>query len=136
MTETEREAFLADLHVAVLSVERPEGPPLAGPVWYRYAPGGAVEFQCDASSVKARLVKAAGRVTMCVQQEQAPYKYVTVSGPAEIVDTSFDDSVELAVRYLGETEGRAYAEGIKGDEVVMVRVTPERWLSVDYGKLG
>ena len=42
MTETEREAFLAGLHVGVLGVERADGPPLVLPVWYSYEPGGEV----------------------------------------------------------------------------------------------
>jgi hypothetical protein len=33
MSTTEREAFLADLHVGVLEVERADGPPLVTPVW-------------------------------------------------------------------------------------------------------
>ncbi|HAS08990.1 MAG TPA: pyridoxamine 5'-phosphate oxidase, partial [Acidimicrobiaceae bacterium] len=40
MTVEEREQFLADVHVGVLAVERPDGPPLAVPVWYDYRPGG------------------------------------------------------------------------------------------------
>ena len=38
MSVEEREQFLADVHVGVLAVERPDGPPLAVPVWYDYRP--------------------------------------------------------------------------------------------------
>ena len=42
MTEQEREAFLADLHVGVISIPRPDGPPLTVPIWYDYEPGGDI----------------------------------------------------------------------------------------------
>ena len=41
MTVEEREAYLADLHVGVVSVAGADGrAPLAVPVWYRYEPAG------------------------------------------------------------------------------------------------
>ena len=72
MSTTERESFLADLHVGVLAVERADGPPLVTPVWYRYQPGAEVELSTDASSVKGRLLAAAGRATLCAQREELP----------------------------------------------------------------
>jgi nitroimidazol reductase NimA-like FMN-containing flavoprotein (pyridoxamine 5'-phosphate oxidase superfamily) len=44
MTRTEREQFLAGVHVGVLSVASVEGGgPLAVPVCYSYQPGGTVD---------------------------------------------------------------------------------------------
>ena len=40
MTAAEREAFLADLHVGVLSIAREGRAPLSAPIWYDYEPGG------------------------------------------------------------------------------------------------
>ena len=84
MTESERQDFLAGLHVGVLGIERADGPPLVLPVWYSYEPGGEVEVLTSASSIKGRLAAAAGRASLCAQQEELPYKYVTVEGVAEI----------------------------------------------------
>lgn len=39
MSKQERDDLLAALDVAVLAVERPDGPPLVFPIWYRYTPG-------------------------------------------------------------------------------------------------
>ena len=36
MTVDEREAFLADLHVGILSISRAEKGPIALPIWYEY----------------------------------------------------------------------------------------------------
>jgi len=139
MTESERQEFLAGLHVGVLGLERPDGPPLVVPVWYSYEPGGEVVVLTSAGSVKGRLAAAAGRGSLCAQQEELPYKYVTVEGPIEI-DVLGDDAhaaVEpMAIRYLGDEMGRGYAAGSIADDEIRIRLRPERWLSVDYAKPG
>ena len=135
MTTTERESFLADLHVGVLAVERADGPPLITPIWYRYEPGGAVEFSTDASSVKGRLLVAAGRATLCVQREALPYAYVTVDGPVTFGEASDDVRRDIAVRYLGPEMGQAYMASNASGDNTLVRLTPQRWHTVDYTKL-
>jgi PPOX class probable F420-dependent enzyme len=138
MTESERQEFLAGLHVGVLAIERADGPPLAVPVWYSYEPGGDVEVLTSASSLKGRLAAAAGRASLCAQQEELPYKYVTVEGAIEVVALDAAASaaavVPMAVRYLGEEMGRAYAANSVGPDDVVIRLHPERWFSVDYAK--
>ena len=135
MTRDERESFLADVHVGVLAVERSDGPPLAAPVWYRYSPGGAVEVLTERSSIKGRLLGAAGRASICAQREELPYSYVSVEGPVEIVEATLEDRIAMAVRYLGDTAGRAYTEQTLAVDDILVRLTPERWFTVDYAKL-
>jgi PPOX class probable F420-dependent enzyme len=138
MTKPEREKFLADTHVAVVSVAEPGRGPLTVPVWYRYEPGGVVRFVTGGSSRKARLMRAAGRFSLCVQTEAPPYKYVTVEGPAAIGGTpDFErDFRAMAVRYLGEAMAEVYlaATASEREGAVLVELTPERWLTVDYSK--
>jgi PPOX class probable F420-dependent enzyme len=136
MERTAAEAFLAGTHVGVLAVERPAGPPLLGPIWYAYEPGGEVHFVIGRSSEKARLLAAAGRASFCAQSEDLPYAFVTVDGPV-VVDDGVDEElrISLAVRYLGTELGAAYAESTKGPENVLARLTPERWRSNDYSKI-
>ncbi|WP_116995685.1 pyridoxamine 5'-phosphate oxidase family protein [Desertimonas flava] len=135
MSREERETFLADLHVGVIAVERADGPPLAAPVWYRYSPGGVVEILTERTSIKGRLLDAAGRASICAQRESLPYAYVTVEGPVEIAEATLEDRTDMAVRYLGDAGGRQYVEQSPVVDDVVVRITPERWFSVDYGKL-
>lgn len=135
MSRDERETFLAGLHVGVLAVERSDGPPLAAPVWYRYTPGGVVEVLTERTSVKGRLLDAAGRASLCAQREELPYSYVTVEGPVEMVEATLDDRIDMAVRYLGDGPGRAYTEQTAAVDDVLVRLTPERWFTIDYAKL-
>ena len=138
MTESERQEFLAGLHVGVLAIERADGPPLALPVWYSYEPGGDVEVLTSASSLKGRLVAAAGRASLCAQQEELPYKYVSIEGPAvvEALDAEASHAAvePMAIRYLGEEMGRGYAANSVGPDDIRIRIRPERWFSVDYAK--
>ena len=137
MTESERQEFLAGLHVGVLGLERADGPPLVLPVWYSYEPGGDVEVLTSASSLKGRLAAAAGRGSLCAQQEELPYKYVSVEGSIEIDELGDDakSAVEpMAIRYLGEEMGRGYAAGDTASDEIRIRIRPDRWFSVDYAK--
>jgi len=138
MTKAEREAFLAETRVAVISVDEPGRGPLTVPVWYRYEPGGVVRFVTAGDSKKAALIRAAGRLSLCVQTETPPYKYASVEGPVRIGVPDFDRDVRAtAVRYLGEQLGQLYLHTTANQQAgsVLVTVTPERWLTVDYAKM-
>ena len=138
MTKSEREAFLAETHVAVIGVVEPGRGPLTVPVWYHYEPGGVVRFVTGGSSRKARLLRAAGRLSVCVQTETPPYKYASVEGPATIGGTpDYErDFRAMAVRYLGAQMAEMYlaATASEREGAVLVEVVPERWLTVDYAK--
>jgi PPOX class probable F420-dependent enzyme len=137
MTVVEREAFLAGLHVGVLSVAGENGlAPLAVPIWYLYEPGGEVRLITGARSRKVRLIGQAGRCSLCVQNERPPYQYVTVEGPATIGGAPDPDETRaMAVRYLGEGAEAWLAANADGDAAsVVVRLRPESWLSEDFGK--
>jgi nitroimidazol reductase NimA-like FMN-containing flavoprotein (pyridoxamine 5'-phosphate oxidase superfamily) len=137
MSPAEREQFLAGVHVAVLSVDAgPGSGPLTIPVWYAYEPRGLVSVSTDRSSRKAVAIGAAGRFSLCAQDEQPPYKYVTVEGPAVIEPASLDERRALARRYLGPADGDAFiaAEASEGEDAIMVRMTPEHWLAADFSK--
>lgn len=135
MSKDEREAFLSDVHVGILAVEREDGPPLAAPVWYRYRSGGDVELMTDEASLKGRLLRSAGRAALSVQREAFPYAYVTVDGPVTFAEPADDDLLDIATRYLGPDGGRAYVEGTPTGDNALVRITPERWFSTDYSTL-
>jgi PPOX class probable F420-dependent enzyme len=142
MTKKDREAFLADTHVAVISIAEPGRGPLTIPVWYRYEPGGVVRFTTGRDSRKTALLRAAGRISLCVQTEVAPYQYVSVEGPVTISDRiDFENDVRaVAKRYLGPEMGEMYLAATAADREqapsVLITLMPERWLSVDYRKMG
>lgn len=137
MKKSERESFLADVHVGVIAIAEDGRGPLAVPVWYSYEPGGDVIVLMQGDSRKMLGIDAAGRFSLCVQNETAPYRYVTVEGPVTGVrpyETS-TDLLAMATRYLGDEGGKAYAANSTGAAAgVMVTMTPEHWLSTDYSK--
>jgi nitroimidazol reductase NimA-like FMN-containing flavoprotein (pyridoxamine 5'-phosphate oxidase superfamily) len=135
MSKAERQAFLADLHVGVISIADDRGrAPLTAPIWYRYEPGGDVVMNIAVESVKARLLAGAGRASLCVQNEPLPYAYVTVEGPVALSDGDEGERRLLAERYLGEL-APPYLESTAGEATLTARLTPEHWLSQDYGKM-
>lgn len=133
MTQSEKEAFLAEVHVGVMSVNRAEAGPLTVPIWYDYEPGGQIWFLTGRSSMKRRLLDVGTHVAMCAQSEDLPYRYVTAEGPVVSIDEPTDELLGMAVRYLGEEMGAQYVGRGDSDSVV-VRVQPSRWLGVDYSK--
>jgi len=140
MTVAEREAFLSDVHVAIVSIPEPGRGGLAVPIWYDYAPGGPLWFVTDVTSRKARLLEASGCLSLCVQSEKPPYRYVSVEGTVRSIEPASveRDTRPLAHRYLGREQGDRYiaATSGSGDEAssIVVRVDLRRWLSVDYAK--
>ena len=138
MSVAEREQFLAGVHVGVLSVAAGAGRgPLAVPVWYDYQAGGRVSVITGRTSRKGRAIAAAGRMSLCVQEESPPYRYVSVEGPVVFEELDPAERLAMARRYLGAEGGDQYVAGNPDPdhEMLMFRMTPEHWLSVDYGKL-
>ena len=83
---------------------------------------------------KAAAVRAAGRFSLCAQDERPPYRYVTVEGPVTIEEAGHDERLALACRYLGPEGGNAYVSANPTGGQIVVRMPPEHWLSADYGK--
>jgi nitroimidazol reductase NimA-like FMN-containing flavoprotein (pyridoxamine 5'-phosphate oxidase superfamily) len=138
MTRDEREAFLAGLHVGIVSVDEPGRGPLSVPVWYLYEPGGEIVLVTRPEARKARLLTVGARVAFVVQSEDMPPKYVTIQG--RVTSTGPADvgrDVKAVVRkYLGADVGDSYVDATRpnGTDEIVVRLRPERWYSRDFGR--
>jgi len=138
MSDAEREKFLGDVHVGVLSAAASEpGRTLAVPVWYSYQPGGLLTVLTGRRSSKAAAIRAAGRFSLCVQDESPPYRYVSVEGPV-LGEEELEPAERLAMarRYLGAAGGDRYVTDNPDPDRknVAFRMCPEHWLSQDQGK--
>src|SRR5437870_8034013 len=137
MTRQERESFLADLHVGIISITEEGRGPLTVPIWYSYGPDGEVRVVTGRTSRKAQLLRRAGRFSLCAQTETPPYKYVSVEGPIVAIEPANleRDRRPLAHRYWGVRTGDRYIERTRAETVenVLVRMRPERWLTVGEG---
>ena len=141
MTKQERETFLADVHVGIISISEDGRGPLTVPIWYAYDAGGDLRIMTGRESRKGRLLARAGRFSLCVQTETPPYEYVSVEGAITSTETADieRDLRPLARRYLGEKMGDRYVDRYMGEtpthsDNVLIRMRPERWLTTDYSK--
>jgi PPOX class probable F420-dependent enzyme len=137
MTPHERFVFLADApRVGVLSIEAPDRGPVSSPLWFTLEVDHTITFSVGETSRKAVLLRAARRATLCVQSEEAPYRYVTVEGAVTDLGPSADASRrERAIRYLGPEFGEAYFASTREEEEATFALRPQRWASIDYNKL-
>lgn len=140
LTTEEREQFLAEPHIAALSVASgsTERAPLTVPVWYQYAPGGELWVLTGKDSRKHRLVAEAGRFTIMVERVEPSIRYVSVEGPVvSITEGGEAELREVSARYLpaDKVDGYvAYALSDHGQQVVL-RMRPQRWVSSDLGSV-
>lgn len=142
MTKQEREAFLAGVHIGIISISEEGRGPLTVPIWYAYDAGGEVRIVTGRVSRKGSLMARAGRFSLCAQTETPPYKYASVEGPITSTQPADveRDIRPLARRYLGIEMGDRYIEQTRNlpehaDQVLM-RMRPTRWLTSDYAKDG
>jgi len=133
----DRESFLAEPHVAALSVSAGPGRgPFTMPIWYQYAPGGEAWVLTEARSRKARLIEAAGRFTLMVDRVMPTTRYVSVEGPVARTAPGTDELLwEITTRYLPPDKVQAYIDFAQTElgEQVAIYLRPQRWLTADLG---
>lgn len=143
MTEQEREAFLAEPRIGVLSVVAEAGrPPHMVPVWYAYEPGGDLIFFSGSqgrTTRKTALLERAGVVSFTVQHPEPPYRYVTIAGHVVATERPPRPEAMLTIlrRYLPEEHAQGFVaaeQAHSGPSSVLFTIRPDRWLSADFGK--
>lgn len=136
LSDRDRELFLAQPHIAALSVAAgPDRGPFTVPIWYQYHPGGEAWILTEARSRKARLIAAAGRFSLMVERLVPTIRYVSVEGPVTRTGPESGELLrEITERYLPPDQVPGYLEFAKtlGEQVV-IYLRPERWLTADLG---
>lgn len=129
---TERHDFLAQPHVAALSVEAgPSRGPLSVPIWYWFEPGD-LWVLTPPNSRKAQLIAAAGRFTLLVQRTTPSIRYVSVEGTVvESGPATAEQVRQMARRYLPKDRVEPYVEFARNEHII--RMQPAHWLSSDLG---
>ena len=118
--------FLGQTLVGVISTVDAHGRPCSAPIWYQWE-AGAAYFFTGRRTLKWRNLLREPHASLCVDWREPPYKSVVLSGGVEEVDRQLYDLVlSMAVRYYGEDEGQAFAEGYRGEQpdVVIFRLNP------------
>ena len=116
-------------HFAHLATINTDGSPQSSPIWVK-RDGDDVLFATDLSYRKGQNMRRDPRVSMSIQDEANPYRYLELRGTAEMTprdDWSFVDEQTQAYMNLAEyPDKRANAQG------VIVRVKVVKVVSSDF----
>ena len=139
LSKEEREQFLAEPHIAALSVYAGDNRgPLTVPIWYQYSPGGQPWLLTGKGSRKHKLIESAGHLSLMVERLEPSVRYVAVDGAVDRIEPGTDDQlVEMTKRYLAPEKADPYLEFARREhgESVAVFLKPQHWISSDLGAL-
>ncbi|MGH3136824.1 MAG: PPOX class F420-dependent oxidoreductase [Gaiellaceae bacterium] len=122
LTESQR-AFLAQPFVGVITDLRPDGSPHSTIVWVDVDDDG-VSFNTAYGRAKPTYIAADSRVSLTVVDPQDPYRWLSVSGTATLVDEGADDQIDrLAKKYI---DADSYPFRQPGEQRVSVRIAIEK----------
>jgi hypothetical protein len=117
---------------AVLATVRADGRAHLAPIWFGVDDDGSIVWNTGEATVKGRNLRRTGRASLCVDDDQPPYAFVTIEGPVTI-----DDNLEevrawaarLGGRYMGADRAEEYGarNGVPGE--LVVRLHPEKVIS-------
>jgi nitroimidazol reductase NimA-like FMN-containing flavoprotein (pyridoxamine 5'-phosphate oxidase superfamily) len=138
MDRTVLDRFFRDRRVGVLAIPRDYRPPLTHPVWYDWD-GVAFRIQVDATSAKAKQLRAGPRaVSFTIQSEVPPYRYAVVYGTATLSESG-DPALRTRVarRYFGRIAGDQYVaqetkDGRGEATLRVITIVPDRIVSHDF----
>jgi PPOX class probable F420-dependent enzyme len=135
MSKEARERFLRRRHVAVLVTLGDGGGPVSTPIWYLFR-DGVFYLRTSDTAEKTANIRRDPRVSICVQDERAPYKAVVVRGTAVVAPAADWLSRELPRHYLGAIGAIGYRHAARkqieqGPEITLI-VRPERITTSDF----
>jgi PPOX class probable F420-dependent enzyme len=120
--------------VATLATYRRDGSVLLSPVWHEWRDGGFTVVAVE-RDIKAKHVRRDPRAVLVVYESSPPYAGVEIRSHATLIsDRAADAERRLAVRYLGDERGMAYAARPRAREII-IRLEPgelRTWDFADY----
>jgi PPOX class probable F420-dependent enzyme len=123
LTDDQRTFLRDNAYAGVVTTLRGDGSPHTTVVWIDEE-GGDVVFNTARGRAKDVNLERDPRVSVLVLDPNDQYKWVSVSGPAELTEEGADASIDkLAKKYLGVDE---YPYRSADETRVIVRVHPEK----------
>jgi PPOX class probable F420-dependent enzyme len=121
--DDEQVRFLEQPFVGVVTTLREDGSPHNTVVWLEPR-GGALEFNTAYGRAKPRHLERDARVALTVVDPRDSYRWLSVTGRAELVDEGADEQIDrLAKKYLGAD---SYPFRKPEERRVTVRIRPEK----------
>jgi PPOX class probable F420-dependent enzyme len=122
LSEKQRE-FLDQPFVGVATTLRQDGSPHATVVWVD-TEGDEVVFNTAVGRAKERHIRKDPRVSMTVVDPENTYRWISISGPAELTTEGADPHIDkLAKKYLGQDE---YPWRNPEEQRIKVTIRPEK----------
>ena len=132
MTQDEIRQFLFhDTRTGKLATVRADGRPHVAPIWF-VLDGEDVIFTTWHESVKALNMMRDERVSLCVDEEVAPYAFVVVEGAVELSQDPQERlrwATAIAARYMGDELARTYGERNSVEGELVVRLRPTKYIA-------
>ncbi len=129
MSPDEIRAFLLQgRRTGKLAVAMRDGQPHVMPVWF-VLDGDDLVFTTGSDTVKGRWIQGDGRLSLCVDEEVAPYAYVHVRGRARVsedLDELLHWATRIGGRYMGAERAEEFGRRNAVPGELLVRLTPER----------
>jgi PPOX class probable F420-dependent enzyme len=123
LTEAQRSFLRDNAFVGTVTTLRRDGSPHSTVVWVDEG-DGLVLFNTAEGRCKPRELRADPRVSMLVVDPNDAYRWLAVSGTAELTHEGADDHIDrLAKKYLGKDE---YPFRRQDEQRVTVRIRPDR----------
>jgi PPOX class probable F420-dependent enzyme len=99
----------------------------AVPVWFTWD-GEAFRIVTDRGSAKHRNIERTGRATLCIDEREGRYGFVTAEGPVTVQDPlTYDDRLALHTHYRGAEAGKRIVDQGGHERMVLLVLRPERW---------
>jgi PPOX class probable F420-dependent enzyme len=131
----DREAFLQEPNLAVLTSVGANGKPHGAPVWYLYE-DGVFTISTDRDSKKHRNLQGNPNVCLVIDKRTVPYFALMAHGAVQLgPPLSEQDRLRMAVRYLGDERGKRYADRTTGEDAITVRLRPPKIVEY-HGRAG
>tara|TARA_Y100000310_G_scaffold17227_1_gene17116 strand:- start:3577 stop:4050 length:474 start_codon:yes stop_codon:yes gene_type:complete len=137
MSQIQVESFFQTPRFAVFGTNSADGPPQLTTVWFLYE-SGAVYVGIEKRSVKHRNLTRDPRMALCIDGDHPDGRTVVVYGVAEVIESGapkFDQiNWRLVRRYHdSDDEARQYQESMRDVDSVLIKITPNRIVGLDYG---
>jgi PPOX class probable F420-dependent enzyme len=132
LTHEELHQLLAEKRLARLATIDEEGWPQVTPVWFEYR-NGVVEVVSEKKSFKVRNMLRNNRVALVVDEDSPPNRSVMMKGLADVMEKGVGGAIlRQAVKYLGDEDGRVYADSLHSQDFVLVRIRPVKTKTWSY----
>ena len=125
LTSKQRD-FLSEPNICVIATADAAGQPHAVPVWFLHEQG-TICVMIGKDSKKHRNLIENPQASLAFDRRSPSYYALMINGSVELDgEASYDDILEIAVKYLGEAEGKAYADSMDPSDIILVRLKSGR----------